>query len=89
MTQRLRKILVPNLVMFLGLLVLLIVGTLVAIPGIQKVFEEVGSEDQLPKATLWFKGVLDNLVEFWYIPTFIILAIIVGIYIYKNSAWKI
>lgn len=85
MTQRLRKILVPNLVMFLGLLVLLIVGTLVAIPGIQKVFEEVGSEDQLPKATLWFKGVLDNLVEFWYIPTFIILAIIVGIYIYIRT----
>lgn len=65
--------------MFLGLLALLILGTLLSIPGIQKVFEEVGSEDQLPGPTLWFKGVLDNLIEFWYIPTFIILAIIVGI----------
>lgn len=85
MTKRIRKILVPNLIQFIGLLALLIIGTLVAIPGIQKVFEEVGSEDQLPRATLWFKGVLDNLVEFWYIPTFIILAIIVGIYIYIRT----
>ena len=85
MTKRLRKILVPNLVMFLGLLALLIIGTLVAIPGIQKVFEEVGSEDQLPAPTLWFKGVLDDLVQYWYIPTFIIIGIIVGIIIYVRT----
>ena len=85
MTKRLRKILVPNLVMFLGLLALLMIGTLVAIPGIQKVFEEVGSEDQLPAPTLWFKGVLDDLVQYWYIPTFIIIGIIVGIIIYVRT----
>lgn len=85
MTKRLRKILVPNLVMFLGLLALLIIGTLVAIPGIQKVFEEVGSEDQLPGPTLWFKGVLDKLIQFWYIPTFIIIGITVGIVIYIRT----
>ena len=85
MTKRLRKILVPNLVMFLGLLALLMIGTLVAIPGIQKVFEEVGSEDQLPAPTLWFKGVLDDLVQYWYITTFIIIGIIVGIIIYVRT----
>ena len=85
MTKRIRKILVPNLVMFLGLLALLIIGTLVAIPGIQKVFEEVGSEDQLPKATLWFKGVLDNLTQYWYIPTAIIIGITVAIIIYVKT----
>ena len=85
MTKRLRKILVPNLVMFLGLLALLMIGTLVAITGIQKVFEEVGSEDQLPAPTLWFKGVLDDLVQYWYIPTFIIIGIIVGIIIYVRT----
>ena len=85
MTKRIRKVLVPNIIQFVGLLALLIIGTLVAIPGIQKVFEEVGSEDQLPAPTLWFKGVLDKLVEFWYIPTFIILAIVVGIIIYIKT----
>lgn len=85
MNKKLKKILVPNILMFVGLLALLIIGTLVSIPGIQKVFEEVGSEDQLPAPTLWFKGVLDKLIEFWYIPTFIILGIIVAILIYVRT----
>lgn len=85
MSKRLKKILIPNILMFVGLLALLIIGTLISIPGIQKVFEQVGSEDQLPAATLWFKGVLDKLIEFWYIPTFIILGIILAIVIYIKT----
>ena len=76
LNKKIKSIIVPNLIQFLGLLALLVVGTLVAIPAIQNVLEQVGSTDQLPAITLWFKGVLDNLVKYWYIPTFIILAII-------------
>ena len=71
--------------MFGGLLILLIVGSLVAIPGIQGILEQVGSKDQLPGPTLWFKGVLDKLIEFWYIPTIAVLAIIVSIYLYITT----
>ena len=46
LTKKVKKILVPNLLMFGGLLVLLIVGTLIAIPGIQDVLESVGSTDR-------------------------------------------
>lgn len=67
------------------MIILLFVGTLVAIPAIQNVFEQVGSEDQLPGPTLWFKGVLDNLVKFWYIPTIIIAGIALGIYLYVKT----
>ena len=76
LNKKIKSIIVPNLIQFLGLLALLVVGTLFAIPAIQNVLEQVGSTDQLPAITLWFKGVLDNLVKYWYIPTFIILAII-------------
>ena len=76
LNKKIKSIIVPNLIQFLGLLALLVVGTLVAIPAIQNVLEQVGSTDQLPAITLCFKGVLDNLVKYWYIPTFIILAII-------------
>lgn len=76
LNKKIKSIIVPNLIQFLGLLALLVVGTLVAIPAIQNVLEQVGSTDQLSAITLWFKGVLDNLVKYWYIPTFIILAII-------------
>lgn len=85
LTKKIKKILVPNLVMFGGLLILLVVGTLVAIPGIQKVFEQVGSTDQLPGPTLWFKGVLDKLVQFWYIPVGIVTAAAVSIYLYIKT----
>lgn len=85
MTARLKKILVPNLLQFVALLVLLVVGTVVAIPMIQNVFNQVGSSDQLPAMTLWFKGVLDKLIEFWYIPTFIIVGAVVAIYVYIRT----
>ena len=85
MKRKLKSILVPNILQFVILLVLLFVGTLVAIPAIENVFEQVGSEDQLPATTLWFKGVLQNLIHFWYIPTFIIIAIIAGIYFYIRT----
>ena len=85
LTKKIKKILVPNLLMFGGLLLLLIVGTLIGIPMIQNVFEQVGSTDQLPGPTLWFKGVLDKLVEFWYIPTGIIVSAVVAIVLYIRT----
>ena len=85
MTKKIKNILVPNLVQFFVLLALLFVGTLVAIPAIQNVFEQVGSQEQLPAITLWFKGVLDKLVEFWYIPTILVLGAGAGIYLYVKT----
>ena len=85
MTQKLRKILLPNLLQFGALIVLLLVGTIVAIPMIQNVFEQVGSQDQLPKMTLWFKGVIDQIIKFWYIPTFIIVAAVTSIVLYVRT----
>ena len=79
MTRKLKSILVPNILQFVILLVLLFVGTLVAIPAIENVFEQVGSEDQLPETTLWFKGVLKWLMAFWYIPTGIIVSIVLAV----------
>lgn len=85
LNKKIKNILVPNLIQFVGLLALLIVGTLVAIPAIQNVLDQVGSTDQLPAITIWFKGVLDTLVKFWYIPTIIILGIVVGLYMYSKT----
>lgn len=85
LTKKIKSILVPNIIQFVGLLALLVVGTLVAIPSIQNVLEQVGSQDQLPTITLWFKGVLDKFVQFWYIPTAIILGALIGIYLYIKT----
>ena len=85
LTKKIKKILVPNLVLFGGLLLLLIVGTLVAVPALQSVLDQVGSSEQLPGITLWFKGVLDKIVKYWYVPVGVILAAVVGLYAYIRT----
>ncbi len=84
-TKKLRNILIPNLIQFVFLIVMLFVGTLVAIPAIQNVYKEMGSTDTLPAITLWFQGVVNGLVEYWYIPTVIIAAIVGAVIFYINT----
>ena len=74
-----------KLVQFVFLIVMLIVGSLVAIPAIQNVYDSFGSTATLPAVTLWFKGVLDGLIQFWYIPVGIIAAIVAAIVFYVHT----
>lgn len=85
LNKKIRGILIPNIVQFVLLLVMLIVGTVVAIPAIQNVYEEVGSTDSLPAVTLWFQGVVNNLMEYWYIPVIFILVVAVAVIFYINT----
>ena len=85
LNRKLRSILVPNIIQFVLLLVMLFVGTLVAIPAIQNVYDEIGTSDTLPAVTIWFQGFLDNLIEYWYVPTLIILGIVGAIVFYVNT----
>ena len=82
---RIKKILMPNIIQFVGLLILLFVGVVVAIPNIQKVFDEVGTKEKLPAITIWFSGVVDNLVLYWYIPVIIIAIIAISIIWYIRT----
>ncbi len=85
LTRKLRSILIPNIIQFVLLLVMLIVGTLVAIPSIQGIFDELGTEEELPAITLWFADFVDKVIMYWYIPTIIIVAIAAGILFYINT----
>ena len=85
LNRKLRQILVPNIVQFVLLLVMLIVGTLVAIPAIQNVYNEMGSTEQLPAVTLWFQGVVNNMMKYWYIPLAFIVAISAAVIFYINT----
>lgn len=85
MTRRLRKILIPNILQFVGLLIMLFAGVIFAIPTIQKVFDEVGTKDKLPGPTLWFAGVVDQIMEYWYIPVIVIVIIAGAIFAYIRT----
>ena len=83
LNRKLRSILIPNIIQFVLLIVMLVVGTLFAIPAIQSVFDEVGTEEELPAITLWFADFMDKAVQYWYIPVLvlIVIAAVIGFYI--------
>lgn len=83
--KKLRGILIPNIIQFVLLVIMLFVGTLYALPQIEKVFVEVGTSSTLPAITIWFQGVVNTFLKYWYIPFFIIVGIVAGIVIYINT----
>ena len=85
LNKKLKSILIPNIIQFTLLLVMLFVGTLVAVPAIQGVFDQVGSDATLPPITMWFSGVVNQLIEYWYIPTFIVVGIVGAVLFYINT----
>ena len=85
LNKKLRGILIPNIVQFVLLLVMLVVGTLFAIPAIQNVFDELGTDDTLPAITLWFADFVDLAIQYWYIPTLIVIGIVAIILFYINT----
>ena len=85
LTRKLRGILIPNIIQFVLLIVMLVVGTLFAIPAIQSVYDQVGTEEELPAITLWFADFMNTAIKYWYIPVLIILAIVGVILFYINT----
>lgn len=85
LNKKIRAILIPNIIQFVLLLVMLIVGTLVAIPAIQGIFDELGTEEELPAITIWFAGFIDDVIQYWYIPIFLVVAIIGAIWFYIHT----
>ena len=85
LNKKIKGILIPNVVQFILLIVMLFVGTIVAIPAIQNVYDSFGTSTKLPALTIWFQGVVNWIMAYWYIPTIIILAIIAAIIFYINT----
>ena len=84
-TKRLKTILIPNIAQFILLIVMLFVGTLFALPQVEKVFEEVGTKSTLPGITIWFQGVVNAMLKYWPVPTAIIVITIAALVIYIQT----
>lgn len=83
--KKVKSILIPNIIQFVGILIMLVVGTLVGVPAIQNVYDSVGSTDTLPAITLAFSAFMTGLINIWYVPTSILVAIVVGVVFYINT----
>lgn len=84
-TKKVRGIIIPNALMFGGIIALLIVGVVFLLPIIQNLYTSMGSDAQLPAISIWFSNLVDKVIEYWYIPVVIIVGIISAIIYYINT----
>lgn len=84
-TLKLKRILIPNLITFIALIVMLFVGTLVAIPAIQNVYDSFESTAKLPKITVWYQGVVNWQIHYWYTIVIAVGAVALAIFLYVQT----
>ncbi len=85
--KKVKRILLPNVTMFVGLLVLTFLGTIIGVPMLTGVFEEVGSTDSLPKVTMVTFAVCEWLKAHWYVPVGIIVLAFLGVRQWISTAY--
>ena len=85
LNKKLRKMILPNLFMFVGIWIALIAIVIVGVPWIQDLFASLGSDATLPPMTLAFAEFVDVLMEIWYIPVGLIVGAIVGARVYIGT----
>ncbi len=85
LNRKLRNILIPNIIQFVLLIIMLLIGTLVALPAIQKLYDTVGSSATLPPVSIWFSNVINTIITYWYIPTIIIIGVVAFIVWYVKT----
>ena len=74
--KRVRKIVLPNLLMFFGLIIGTILAVFFGVPMLKGIFDSVGSHKQLPAVTMWLYNTTVLMQRVWYIPVGLILAVI-------------
>lgn len=85
LNKKLREILIPNLVQFVLLMLLAIIGTIISVPMIQGVFDSFGSTEKLPGITIWFSNFLNKMTAIWYIPVGIIAVVVAAVLLYIRT----
>lgn len=83
--KRVRKIVIPNLLMFFGLTIGTILAVFFGVPLLKGIFDSVGSSKQLPAVTMWLYNTTVTLHRIWYVPVGIILAIAGVFYLWVSS----
>ena len=76
LTKKVKKIVLPNLLMFFGLIIGTVVGVFIGVQMLNNIFESVGSSDTLPAITLMVYDAVVYIKGIWYIPTGIIIAVV-------------
>ncbi len=80
MIDKIRNNILPNVLMFFGMLIILFVALLIGIPSLQKMIISNGGVGSIPKTTLVISEILNGFLQYWYVFV-IIISIMLGIII--------
>jgi type II secretory pathway component PulF len=83
--RKVKKIVLPNLIMFIALTVGTVLGVIIGVPMLKNIFEEVGSKEELPAITMWVYRTSVYLKTVWYVPVGIILAALGLFYVWLST----
>lgn len=87
--NKVKKVLIPNVIAFLGIMVMLIFAVLIIIPNLQDIFRTYGINVYLPKFILYLSRLFRFLVKYWYVSAIIVgVAIIAFIKFISNDKGK-
>lgn len=78
LSSKIKKILLPNLFMFGGLILLTVAGVLFGVPMLEDLFDSMGSAESLPALTLRFTAFTKAVLKIWYVWVILIVAAIAG-----------
>lgn len=83
--KRVKKIVIPNLLMFFGLTIGTVLAVLFGVPMLKGIFDSVGSNHQLPAVTMWLYNFTISLRSVWYIPVGVILGVVALFYTWIST----
>ena len=78
--NKVRHVLVPNMVAFFGIILMLVIAIVIVIPNLQEIFRTYGINVYLPKFVLYLSRLFRAFVQNWYwFAILFVLAIIIFI----------
>lgn len=78
--NKIQKIIIPNLIVFLGIIVLTIISLFIGIPVLQNIFLTNGTYITVPSSTLILTEFISKIINHWFLIT-IIIAICIALII--------
>ena len=70
--NKINNTIIPNVLMFLGVIAFVFITLLIGVPNVQKVIVSNGGIGSLPKTTLTISIILGGFVQYWYVFIIII-----------------
>ncbi len=83
--ERIQKALIPNIVMFLGIIFMTVLSILIGVPLLKNIFLVNESSIRFPKILLVVSFFMERVIKYWYVIFIMIIITVIAIIRYINT----